>query len=50
MDLQRDPTDSEPDPLKRPGRTAATSTRAQGFRLGAAQFARTEGILTAPTA
>ncbi|OLE27892.1 MAG: hypothetical protein AUI36_31415 [Cyanobacteria bacterium 13_1_40CM_2_61_4] len=45
IDMERDPNDREPDPLKRGGRTAPTSTRAQGFRLGAAQFARTEGIL-----
>jgi hypothetical protein len=45
IDMERDPDDREPDPLKRGGRTAPTSTRAQGFRLGAAQFARTEGML-----
>jgi hypothetical protein len=45
IDMERGPDDREPDPLKRGGRTAPTSTRAQGFRLGAAQFARTEGML-----
>jgi secreted PhoX family phosphatase len=44
VDMERDPTDREPDPLKRLGRTASTSTRAQGFALGAAQFSRCEGI------
>ena len=36
--------DMEHDSITGPPRTAATSTRAQGFRLGAAQFARSEGI------
>jgi secreted PhoX family phosphatase len=44
VDMERDPTDREPDPLKRLGRTASSSTRAQGFALGAAQFSRCEGI------
>jgi secreted PhoX family phosphatase len=44
VDMERDPDDVEDDPLKRRARTAPTSTRAQGFRLGAAQFARNEGI------
>ena len=44
VDMERDPTDPEPDPLRRRGRTAPTSTRTQGFALGAAQFARSEGI------
>ena len=44
MDMERDPTDSEPDPLKKRPRTAATSTRARGFAAGAAQFARNEGM------
>ena len=44
VDMERDPDDMEDDPLKRRPRTAPTSTRAQGFRLGAAQFARNEGI------
>jgi secreted PhoX family phosphatase len=42
--MERDPTDPEPDPLKKRERVAPTSTRAQGFALGCAQFARTEGI------
>ena len=44
MDEERDPRDENPDPLKRSARTAATSTRAQAFANGAAQFARVEGI------
>ena len=36
--------DMEHDGISAPPRAAATSTRAQGFRLGAAQFARNEGI------
>jgi hypothetical protein len=44
VDMERDPTDREPDPLKKLGRTASSSTRAQGFALGAAQFSRCEGI------
>ena len=41
----RDPDiDSENDGLQRGPRAAATSTRAQGFGLGCAQFARSEGI------
>ena len=44
VDMERDPGDMEDDPLKRGARTAPTSTRAQGFGLGAAQFARNEGI------
>lgn len=45
MDMERDPDDHEADPLERKARTAATSTRGQGFALGAAQFARGEGML-----
>jgi len=44
VDMERDPNDREPAPLKRVPRTASTSTRAQGFELGAAQFSRCEGI------
>jgi uncharacterized protein len=44
MDLERDPDDHEREPLERRGRTAPTSTRAQGYRAGAARFARAEGI------
>ncbi|HYM81079.1 MAG TPA: alkaline phosphatase PhoX [Candidatus Limnocylindria bacterium] len=44
MDMERDPQDEEDDRLKRRARTAASSTRAQGLRLGAAQFARNEGM------
>jgi secreted PhoX family phosphatase len=44
VDMERDPTDMEDDKLKRRPRTASTSTRAQGLHLGAAQFARNEGI------
>jgi len=44
MDMQRDPNDSR-DPLSRRGRTAPGSTRAQGFHLGAAAFARGEGMV-----
>jgi secreted PhoX family phosphatase len=44
VDMERDPRDEEPDPLQRRSRTAATSTRAQGFAAGAAQFARVEGV------
>lgn len=44
MDEERDPRDENPDPMKRRGRTAAGSTRAQAFAAGAAQFARVEGI------
>lgn len=44
MDMERDPDDTEHEPLERRPRTAPTSTRAQGFRAGAAQFARGEGI------
>ena len=45
MDMERDPDDHETDPLDRKPRTASTSTRAQGLGLGAAQFARGEGML-----
>jgi secreted PhoX family phosphatase len=45
VDCERDPTDPELDPLRRKPRAASGSTRAQGFALGAAQFARNEGIL-----
>ena len=45
MDSERDPDDPEPEPLQRRRRAAPTSTRAQGFRLGAAQFTRAEGII-----
>ena len=44
VDMERDPEDMEHPPLERRPRTAPTSTRAQGIRLGAAQFARGEGI------
>ena len=44
IDMERDPGDILHDPLQRGPRTAPGSTRAQGFRLGAAQFARCEGI------
>jgi secreted PhoX family phosphatase len=44
VDMERDADDMDVEPLKRRARTAPTSTRAQGFRLGAAQFARQEGI------
>jgi len=45
MDMERDPTDNQAaSPVDRRERVASTSTRAQGFALGAAQFARTEGI------
>ena len=44
-DMMRDPNDPDPDPLRRKPRTAPTSTRAQGFQIGAAQFARTEGMI-----
>jgi secreted PhoX family phosphatase len=44
MDMERDPRDEEHEPLKRRGRTASTSIRAQAFGEGAAQFARVEGI------
>jgi len=43
-DMERDPDDDGHDPLERRPRTAATSMRAQGFALGATQFARHEGI------
>jgi secreted PhoX family phosphatase len=44
-DEERDPTDERAArPEERKARTAPTSTRAQGFGMGAAQFARTEGI------
>ncbi|MEO5617585.1 MAG: alkaline phosphatase PhoX [Candidatus Eisenbacteria bacterium] len=45
MDMERDPLDQESDLLKRRGRTARASTRAQAFAAGAAQFARVEGIV-----
>ena len=44
VDMERDPTDPIADPLQRAERTAPASTRAQGFALGCAQFARHEGI------
>jgi secreted PhoX family phosphatase len=47
VDMERDPRSEEPDPLKRPGRAAATSVRAQAFAAGAAQFARIEGVTQA---
>lgn len=43
MDLERDPADLNPDVSRRRWRTASSSTRAQGFALGCAQFARGEG-------
>ena len=39
----RDPADDRPEVRERRRRTADTSTRAQGFALGCAQFARGEG-------
>jgi uncharacterized protein len=45
VDMERDPDDPDPDPLKHGARTAPGSTRAQGFREGATQFARGEGML-----
>lgn len=45
MDMERDPEDREPDPVRKRPRTAAGSVRAQGFQLGAAQFARAEGVI-----
>jgi secreted PhoX family phosphatase len=45
MDMERDPDDPETDPLRKRGHTAGTSIRAQGFKLGAAQFARGEGAV-----
>lgn len=45
MDMERDPTDPSPDPLRRRPRTAPGSVRGQGFQLGAAQFARVEGMI-----
>ena len=45
MDLMRDPTDAPTNPTERKLVAAPTSMRAQGFRLGAAQFGRTEGML-----
>jgi secreted PhoX family phosphatase len=47
VDMERDPSNESVDPLERPARTAPLSVRAQGFRLGAAQFARGEGMLYA---
>lgn len=44
VDMERNPDDTEHPPLERRPRTAPGSMRAQGFRLGAAQFARCEGI------
>jgi secreted PhoX family phosphatase len=44
IDQERDPDHAETDPLRKGPRTAAGSTRAQGFGLGAAQFARGEGM------
>lgn len=44
-DMERDGSDPEPDPLKKRGRTATSAVRAQGFRLGAAQFTRGEGMV-----
>jgi len=44
LDMERDPSDLNPIVSLRSSRTAENSTRAQGFRLGAAQFARMEGI------
>ena len=44
VDMERDSEETSiDDPLQRPPRTAPGSMRAQGFRLGAAQFARAEG-------
>jgi secreted PhoX family phosphatase len=44
VDMDRDQDDSEDDPLRRRGKTAPGSTRGQGMALGAAEFARNEGI------
>ena len=44
VDMARDPAHAEPDPLKKRARTAPGSIRAQGWDLGAAQFARVEGM------
>lgn len=44
VDQIRDPRDENPDPLKRSAKTAPTSTRAQAWDHGAAQFARVEGV------
>jgi secreted PhoX family phosphatase len=43
-DTERDPADPAADPQKRRMRTAAESTRAQGFAAGAARFSKSEGI------
>lgn len=43
-DDERDPEDPNPEPSKRRLRPSVTSTRAQGFALGAAQFSRGEGM------
>lgn len=44
-DTERDPDDPTPDPQKRRMRTAAESTRAQGFAAGAARFSKSEGMI-----
>jgi uncharacterized protein len=44
VDMARDQNDTEQDALQRRGVTASTSPRAHGHALGAAQFARGEGI------
>ena len=44
MDMERDPHDTGSPPLERRARTAASSTRAQGARAGAARFSRGEGV------
>jgi secreted PhoX family phosphatase len=44
VDMERDPTDPNPDSLGKRGRTSPRSLRAQGHDLGCAQFARVEGM------
>lgn len=44
-DTERDPSDPNPNPQRRRMRTAAQSTRAQGFAAGAAQFTKSEGAV-----
>lgn len=47
VDMERDPSAEAVAPLERPSRTAPGSIRGQGFGLGAAQFARAEGMIYA---
>lgn len=44
VDMERDPTDPNPDSLGKRGRTSPRSLRAQGYDLGCTQFARVEGM------